>query len=499
MRSRAILPILCAVLLLPLAAAPLHGRTGGSSVSDLIEETQHFLDELDAYHELSLAVMIAKDGVPVLQRAYGDANRSFHVPNAIDTKFNLASMNKMFTAIAVMQLVEEGALQLENTVGDYAPDFPNSTVRDSVTVYQLLTHTSGMGNIFGPVYDRTPRNRFRTASDYFPLFVQDSLRFAPGSKYEYSNAGYILLGYLVERVTGQDYHDYVREHIFAPAGMSSTDCYDVQFPVPNLAVGYTKSHLSSSGYEYKTIEFMKMTRGGPAGGGYSTVGDLVRFGEVIFDNKLLSEEYTNLTTTGKVEVDDTYQGGKYCFGFLEQVINGHRIVGHGGNLSGIRASLKVYVDDGISVAILSNFDRDLGAEELDYFIQDRLCGPTDFTRSYLATKKMVRQIAEEGWEGALHAYDGDDDPPELYEGILHQSGHDLLDSSRSDEAVELFRFYVQVFAESGYGWEGLGEAYLAAGDRDSAVRSFKAALERDPDMKRSAEALEELGEVGQPR
>jgi D-alanyl-D-alanine carboxypeptidase len=200
-----------------LAGSPSLSAYEDPSLDTMVSEIEGFLEELNDYQELSLAISIAKDGIPVLERAYGFANRSFNVPNTIDTKFNLASMNKMFTAVAIMQLVQDGRLGLEDSVGSHIPDFPNHEVR-GVTVFQLLTHTAGMGNIFGDRYGEIPSNKYQKVEDYFPLFVNDPLRFSPGSRYEYSNAGYIVLGYLIERVTGQDYHSYVRENIFLPAG-----------------------------------------------------------------------------------------------------------------------------------------------------------------------------------------------------------------------------------------------------------------------------------------
>jgi D-alanyl-D-alanine carboxypeptidase len=171
-----------------------------------------------------------------------------------------------------------------------------------------------------------------------------------------------LLGYLIERISGQDYYTYVRENLFSPAGMINTDCYDVEYPIPTLAIGYTKSGAKPG--SYRKNEYMKMTKGSPAGGGYSTVEDLLHFSNALINNELLNEEYTRLATTDKVEVDDVYEGGMYCYGFLEQNINGHRIFGHSSYLSGIRSTLNIYPEIGYTVAILSNFDRGMGAEEL---------------------------------------------------------------------------------------------------------------------------------------
>jgi D-alanyl-D-alanine carboxypeptidase len=465
------------------------------NVEKAVRATETFLEELNKYEELSLAVMISKDGVPILEKAYGLANRSFDIPSRVDTKFNIASMNKMFTAVAIMQLVQQGNLDLHGTVGDYIPDYPNDEVKNNVSIYQLLTHTAGMGNIFGPLYNQTPVNRFQTVDDYLPLFIDDPLRFAPGSKYEYSNAGYILLGYLIEKVAGEDYYTYVRENIFIPAGMKDTDCYDVQYPIPNLAIGYSRSKSKSKDYEYKTIEYMKMTKGGPAGGGYSTVGDLTKFGTALFGNRLLNKKYTSLTTTGKVPVDDIWQGGKYCFGFLEQVINGHRIVGHSGNFAGIRSTLKIYPDEGLTIAILSNFDRDQGAEELEYFIRERINGETDFTRSYLQTKRIIRTIELRGYSVAIKEYEHLQAEFHLYEGLINSRGYFLLSRKKYKKAIDLFEFNAFAFPKSSNAHDSLAEAYLKIGDNENAIKHYKRALEIDPGLESATEALKKLGAI----
>jgi tetratricopeptide (TPR) repeat protein len=240
---------------------------------------------------------------------------------------------------------------------------------------------------------------------------------------------------------------------------------------------------------------MKMTKGGPAGGGYSTVGDLVRFGEALFGNKLLDEKHTDLATTGKVPVDDIYQGGEYCFGFLEQVINGHRIIGHSGNFSGIRSTLKIYPDEGISIAILSNFDRDQGAEELEYYIREKINGETDFTRSYLLTKRMIRTIELSGHSAAVEEYERSPGDVQLYEELVNARGYWSLQKNKCVRAIELFKFNVTAFPKSDNAHDSLAEAYLKTGNNKMAIQHYKKALELEPGLESASEALKKLGAV----
>ena len=185
------------------------------------------------------AVIVALNGEPLLEKAYGLADRSTNTPNQVDTKFNLGSMNKMFTAVSILQLVEQDRLSLDNTIMDILPDYPNSTVAGAVTIEQLLTHTSGMGDCFTGEFFTTPAEQLKTVDGYLPLFVNQPLQFAPGTQYSYSNAGYIVLGLIIEKITGQSYFDYVRENIYLPAGMVNTNAFELDAVVSNLAIGYT--------------------------------------------------------------------------------------------------------------------------------------------------------------------------------------------------------------------------------------------------------------------
>jgi D-alanyl-D-alanine carboxypeptidase len=195
--------------------------------------------DLGATGQFSGAVLIAKDGVPVYIAAYGLASRSPDVPNQTDTRFNLGSMNKMLTAVAILQLVEQGQLSLDSRISDYWPDYANQEVARKVTIHHLLVHTSGMGDCFEGDFFTTPKDQLRTVEGYLPLFVDDALQFEPGTQFAYSNEGYIVLGLIIEKVTGQSYWDYVRENVYRPGGMSHTAAYELDTEVVNRAIGYT--------------------------------------------------------------------------------------------------------------------------------------------------------------------------------------------------------------------------------------------------------------------
>ncbi|HET9531909.1 MAG TPA: serine hydrolase domain-containing protein, partial [Blastocatellia bacterium] len=195
------------------------------------------------------------------------------------------------------------------------------------------------------------RASIRTVSDYLSLFVDEPLLFEPGAKFHYINTGYNVLGAIIEKVSGQSYYDYVKEHIFKPAGMTATGYYEMREETPNLALGYTKMNEHDDPVEGPRRENSgsRPNRGGPAGGGYSTVDDLLKFHMALFGHKLLSRKYTDLITTAKVK-----EG--YGYGFGERVINGVRRTGHNGGAPGIAADLQMYPELGYTVAILTNYD-----------------------------------------------------------------------------------------------------------------------------------------------
>jgi CubicO group peptidase (beta-lactamase class C family) len=188
-------------------------------------------------------VLVARGGAVAYQRAAGLANRETGAPMRPDTKLQTASVTKLYTQIAIQQLVQAGKVRLSDTVGTFLPEYPNAVVRARVTVEQLLRHRSGVGSFFNETYLARLAS-VRTVRDYLTLFQDDSLLFEPGSSEAYSNGGYVLLGAIIERASGRSYHDYLREHIFRPAGMTETVPYDREVARPNVAVGYTSQPLA---------------------------------------------------------------------------------------------------------------------------------------------------------------------------------------------------------------------------------------------------------------
>jgi D-alanyl-D-alanine carboxypeptidase len=318
------------------------------------------LDRQAAADRFSGAVLVAKNGNPVLRAAFGMADRERKTANQVNTQFRIGSMNKMFTAVAVMQLVQQGKLRLSDPVGKHLPDYPNRDVAAKVTVHHLLTHTGGTGDIFGPEFAKR-RLELKELDDYVKLYGQRAPEFEPGGQHRYSNYGFLLLGVLVTKVSGQSYYDYVREHIFKPAGMTRTDSLPESEAVAGRSTGYMRR-----GGQFQPNDATLPYRGTPAGGGYSTVEDLVRFAHALTAHKLLSAKYTRLLTTGKVAAPP----GQYAYGFMDANRAPARWFGHGGGAPGMNGDLRIYPDSGYVVAVLSNLDPP-AAQRISDFVDDR--------------------------------------------------------------------------------------------------------------------------------
>jgi len=333
------------------------------SEGELITALRKNLNEAVAADRFSGAALVAKNGKTVFAQAYGLADREKKTPNTLKTRFRLGSMNKMFTAVAILQLVQSGKLDLKAPFGKYLTDYPNKDLAAKVTIEQLLSHTGGTGDIFGPEFDKN-RLELKTLQDYVKLYGNRAAEFEPGSRWQYSNYGFLLLGVLIEKVSGQSYYDYVRDHIFKPAGMTGTASEPEEQMVVDRSMGYTKYGGAGLQPNTDTLPY----RGTSAGGGYSTVEDLLKFATALQTNKLLNAQNTEILTTGKV---DTPGGGKYAYGFQEAMTSGGRCFGHGGGAPGMNGELKICPGPGYVIAVLANMDPPAASRVAD-FITNRL-------------------------------------------------------------------------------------------------------------------------------
>jgi D-alanyl-D-alanine carboxypeptidase len=286
------------------------------------------------------AVLIAKDGRPLLREAYGKANYELDVPNTVDTKFRLGSITKQFTAMAIMILAEQGKLAVEDRIGKHLEQSPSTW--DKVTIRHLLTHTSGVHS-----YTSIPQMMTRTVrlpatlDEVIATFKDKELDFQPGEKFTYSNSGYILLGKIIERVSRSDYESFLKQNIFQPLEMNDTG-YDRNGAIlPKRAAGYSRTLILLSNAPY-----IDMSWPHAAGSLYSTIDDLAKWDQALNAGKLISpDSYRAMFTPDKEN---------YAYGWMVRELDSHKEISHGGGIHGFMTSIGRYPDDKILVVVLSN-------------------------------------------------------------------------------------------------------------------------------------------------
>jgi CubicO group peptidase (beta-lactamase class C family) len=318
------------------------------SEAEVLQELPAWLDGQAAEDNFSGVVLIAKGGKPIFQKAVGLANKESKTPNRFDTKFNLGSINKIFTQVAILQLIEQGKLSWDDKLGKFLPDYPNKEAAEKVTIRHLVEFQSGIGDFFGKKFEAMPKQRIRSINDYLPLFADQPLAFEPGTKNAYSNGGYIVLGAIIEKITGQTYYDYVRDHIFKPAGMMNTDSYLTDENVPNRAEGYRRN---DKGVRVNNID-TRPWRGSSAGGGYSTAEDLLKFASALRENKLLTPEGSR------------------------RILSRAAVAG---GAPGINAELDIGPASGYTVIVLGNYDPP-NASNVSRYIRNQLISNQDGPR-----------------------------------------------------------------------------------------------------------------------
>ncbi|MCB0703840.1 MAG: serine hydrolase [Saprospiraceae bacterium] len=447
-----------------------------------VEELHDYLHELEEQGDFNLNILLAKDGTVLIEEAFGIANRNDNIPNQLDTRFNIASIGKLFTATAIIKLQEEGQLDLNNLVGDYLPDFPNKAIRDSIYIYQLLCHTSGLNVFFSPEFVTGAKYQYRQLDDYLPLFENLKLEFPPGSQFSYSNPGYIILGLIVEAVTGSTYADYVRKHIFRPANMQSTDNYLLNDIIPNAAIGYVRPQSPED--PWRSNAHINMA-GTSAGGAYSTVGDLYKFSDALYNGKLMSQLgfYQML-----IQGSDRPGNEQYGYGLSIEKINGHYILGHTGGFYGVRGELLIYEDLGYTLVLLANTDQ-TDYIDVSYFVKTMLTATEAEKINYQGTQKLIKQFYELGLDKTEIPKSFEADPV-----LLEIKAYHFLNQGAVSKGIELLQLSAYCFPEDPASYINLANAYLKTGNKTSAILELEKGLLIAPDNAEIINQLEGLKE-----
>lgn len=354
---------LSALLLLLVTVGELFGQ-------GLAERMGTYLQLLTEDERFNGSVLVAKGDQVIFSKGYGDAAIEYGIPVRPETKFRIGSITKQFTAMAVMQLVEEGKIDLENSIVDYLPDYPQAPGQQ-ITIHHLLTHSSGIPSYTGMTEIMKHRGSMEEApEDFIKHFWDKELEFEPGSKFKYNNSGYYLLGMIIEKVSNMPYDEYLKKHIFEPLGMKNSGFEHYRDVIPDMAEGYA----AVGDYPEKAGNIVT-DMAGAAGALYSTTGDLLRWHRALLDKKLVSE-----ATYQKIFTPYLNQ---YGYGWGIEDHSGKTVYAHSGGIDGFRSMGILLPEEKLSVIVLSNLESANSTQIAQ-----------DLTKMYLGEKVEMPEIIE---------------------------------------------------------------------------------------------------------
>jgi CubicO group peptidase (beta-lactamase class C family) len=439
---------------------------------DITQKTDTLIREYIAMGIFSGVVLIAENGKPFYEKAFGLANRETNTPNTLDTRFVIGSMNKSFTSTVILQLIQENKLNLNDHMVTYLNGFrqPNA---NKINIGHLLTHSSGFGDYHHPPYWKLPYEK-KNVQGILHLLKDMELLFEPGSQNEYSNTGYIILGAIIEKVTGKSYAQNVEERILRPLQLNSFVTSNVK-KIPNRAIGYLKTY---NGY-INNEEFITEPRSD--GGFYANAYDVLNFYRSFFyNNELINDSIRQRDALFK-RISGAYEK------------KGAAIPLAGGFNGANTVHLEMPADN-ISIVVLANMDEPV-AENLAKGIHAIIVGKVPEKpvlpaklRVYVAYKEHGASYVKKHFN-ELSSNWFDQDPGDM---ILNGIGYDLLNDNMVDEAIELFKLNIDLFPTIANCWDSYAEALLKKGDKTGAIAAYKKALEINPKLISANKMLEEL-------
>ena len=315
-------------------------------VNDLdVDALREWIDAKAANDEFSGVVLVARNGEKLFHEAYGQASKRFNVKNTLDTRFNLGSINKAFTSVGIAKLMEDGKITIGDPIGKHLDIFP-ADISEKVTIRHLLCMEAGWGDYWDNESYLVKQKDLRAISDYMAFLKDVPLDFEPGATNQHCNTCFMVLGAIIEAVTGQDYFDFIRETVYEPAGMSNSDSYDRDNPVRNIAVGYTRQnpHIPESSDERWANTYFLSPKGAADGGGYATAEDMFKFGVALRQHKLLSPRYTHFLL-------NQFRGSPEEAG--ESSNQPFRVAG---GAPGVSTCVNLLMPGGYDIIVLSNYD-----------------------------------------------------------------------------------------------------------------------------------------------
>lgn len=449
-----------------------------------VKKIDKLMSAYHAYDQFNGSVLVAKKGKVIYKKGFGLANVEWDIANTPDTRFRLASITKQFTAMVIMQLVQEGKLKLDGTISDYL-DYYRKDTGQKITIHHLLTHTPGI-----PSYTDDPdfmRNQTRKSMEVTPFvkeYCSGDFLTEPGETYAYNNSGYCILGAIIEAVTDMSYEDAVAQYIFKPLGMDQSGYDHYETVIPKRATGYNQR-----GSEFSHAQFIDMSLPYAAGSLYSSIEDLYKWDRALYTDQLLSQKNLAKMMTDHI---NNYGYGFQIFSLDLSDKRQKKVVAHGGGIFGFRTYIMRLVDDEHLVVLLCNGSRPNGAErQIANILYDL---PFEMPKKSVAREVMpLIQKGELDQAIAQAKSLAQNDGYQLSEGEINGMGYQLLGRKQINQAIDMFKLNTILFPKSSNTYDSLGEAYKEAGNRELTIANYKKAYAMDPANTNAKAVLEEMG------
>ncbi|MGH1366399.1 MAG: serine hydrolase [Calditrichia bacterium] len=475
------------LLLLILACIPILAKGEAKKIDKLLQ----------SYHDIGQfngVALVAKDGKIIYEKGFGMANFEWQIPNTPDTKFRIGSVTKQFAAALILQLVEDGKVDIQANIRTYIPDYPEKT-GNIITVHHLLTHTSGIPNYTSlPDFRNHIRNPY-TPDEFVATFSELELDFEPGSSWSYSNSGYFLLGVIVEKVTGNSWEEELQSRILKPLGMTNSGYQNNDDLILQMSSGYSNTIAS-----VQPAAYLDTSLPYAAGMMYSTVHDMLKWDQALYGNGPFKKAHTkSLMFTKHAEVPGD-RANHYGYGwFLHTLEVGDKkidVIEHAGGINGFSARFWRMPTERATIVIFDNTASGGTGQAVRDVAKIIHGGEADMPKQGIA-RAMRKMIEQKGVEKAIAQYHelkkNKSDAYNFGEGELNRLGYYYLGNKETGTAIAVFKLNVEVHPDASNPYDSLGEAYMAAGQNDLAIVNYKKALELNPGMGSAISALEKLG------
>lgn len=425
--------------------SPLYSN---QSEDELASKLGKLMDEFQKLEMFSGVVLLAKDGNTVYEKSFGYADWGNKTPNNKSTRFNIGSINKVFTNEMILKLEKEGKLSLNDPLGKYLPLYGDDR-DEKITIRMLVDMKAGLNDYLrNPEYNQNIE-KFKTVNDYLELIKNEPLLFEPGLGKEYSNSGYVVLGGIIEKITGKSWFDNVKERFLNPLGMKETYYMQIGDNIDNCALG------TRIDFKGNKISIKERTMPSPAGGMYMTVEDMLKFD-------------TEMRKNGLMGLRIAAGGTPFFNAILAQYKNGYTLI------------------------ILSNFG--LAAEEIEMRFNDAMNGNDYPPPKYPMQMELYSVLEGKGISGL------ESDLKKILESNgfeyndmhLNMFGYELMNDNQIDKAIEVFMLNTKLFPKIANTWDSLAEAYMNNGDKEKAITYYKKVLEMQPGNENAKKMIEKL-------